>query len=401
MKTKLHSLISSAILLATLGNTGLNAQNTFPATGNVGIGTTTPTLASLVVESKNGATHAVFGSKTTGVSIESNWPGLGFNSYYNTRRTFLSNGYANSMNVNPNDGTFYFQASSAAGTTGQSAVMKTLMTVSRAGSVNISGTDAGYIFSDRVQNNYSGFNWYATGGKAKLYRYGFGGDLLAIDSLGRMGIGNNNPTMAGLTVDSKAGAVNAVFGSNTTGVAIESSYPGIGFNTYYNNGRKFISGGYGGYIGVDPTNGLLALYNTSASGSANANVNLVGSLVLTAAGNVGIGTTSPANKLDVCGTIRAKEVVVQTGWCDYVFDKEYKLRSLNEVESYIAQNKHLPDVPSATEVENKGVQVAQMDSILIKKVEELTLYVIDQNKQIQQLHKKIVQLESTEGDKKN
>jgi hypothetical protein len=117
--------------------------------------------------------------------------------------------------------------------------------------------------------------------------------------------------------------------------------------------------------------------------------------------NVGIGTITPSFKLDVCGTIRAKEVLVQTGWCDYVFDKDYKLRSLNDVESYINQNKHLPDVPSATEVEDKGVKVAQMDSILIKKVEELTLYIIDQNKQIQQLQQKVIQLEKSDADKKN
>jgi len=118
-------------------------------------------------------------------------------------------------------------------------------------------------------------------------------------------------------------------------------------------------------------------------------------------GNVGIGTNTPVYKLDVCGTVRAKEIIVQTGWCDYVFNKDYKLRSLNEVELYIDQNKHLPDVPSANEVETNGVKVAEMDSLLIKKVEELTLYVIDQNKQIQQLQKKVIQLENYDANKKN
>jgi hypothetical protein len=103
---------------------------------------------------------------------------------------------------------------------------------------------------------------------------------------------------------------------------------------------------------------------------------------ITNTGNVGIGVRAPANKLEVCGTIRATEVLVQAGWCDYVFEKDYKLRPLAAVQQFVDQNKHLPDVPSAPEIEAGGIRVAQMDSIMIKKIEELTLYLVDQNKQL-------------------
>lgn len=99
-------------------------------------------------------------------------------------------------------------------------------------------------------------------------------------------------------------------------------------------------------------------------------------------GNVGIGTSSPTHKLAVNGAIRAKEMIVDTGWSDYVFANDYRLAPLSEVEAHIQAKKHLPGIPSAAEVEAQGVSIGEMQSRLLEKIEELTLHLIAQQKDI-------------------
>lgn len=108
-------------------------------------------------------------------------------------------------------------------------------------------------------------------------------------------------------------------------------------------------------------------------------------------GNVAIGTTNDHGyKLAVNGNVLAQKIrISQTGWPDYVFHPTYKLPSLKDLENYIKQNNHLPEVPSADEVKQNGLDVGDNQAVLLKKIEELTLYIIEQDKTIKEQDKKI------------
>jgi hypothetical protein len=113
-------------------------------------------------------------------------------------------------------------------------------------------------------------------------------------------------------------------------------------------------------------------------------------------GSVGISTTTTGtHKLAVNGTIGAREIKVEaSAWSDFVFEDNYQLKDLEEVESYIEENKHLPDVPSEKEVLENGIQLGEMDAKLLQKIEELTLYLINQNKQLMKQSNEIQQLKT-------
>jgi len=122
-----------------------------------------------------------------------------------------------------------------------------------------------------------------------------------------------------------------------------------------------------------------------AAASGRWNLYMDGTAANYLAGNVGIGTTNPTYKLSVNGTVRAKEVIVDTGWSDYVFAEGYRLAPLSEVETHIKEHKHLPGIPSAAKVEQEGVSLGEMQALLLAKIEELTLHQIAQEKEIQAL----------------
>ncbi len=121
-----------------------------------------------------------------------------------------------------------------------------------------------------------------------------------------------------------------------------------------------------------------------------------GNILFNNSGSVGIGVSEgDANTklegvaLGVNGTIKATELIVELyeNWPDFVFADDYNLMSLYEVENYIKQNRHLPNVPSEAQVLENGVNVGEMTSILLQKVEELTLHIIELNKRIEELEK--------------
>ncbi|MBK7651143.1 MAG: hypothetical protein IPJ20_11020 [Flammeovirgaceae bacterium] len=121
---------------------------------------------------------------------------------------------------------------------------------------------------------------------------------------------------------------------------------------------------------------------------------------ITGTGNVGIGTTNTGSfKLAVAGKIAANEevrvfIAGTTVFPDYVFDPSYELPKLEETEKYIKENRHLPEVPSAADVEKNGMSLNDMNVILLKKVEELTLYMIEMKKENKELKERIEKIEN-------
>lgn len=111
-------------------------------------------------------------------------------------------------------------------------------------------------------------------------------------------------------------------------------------------------------------------------------------------GNLGIGTTNPKERLSVNGKIRAQEVKVEiANWPDYVFEDGYNPISLAELEKYIKINKHLPEIPNAIEVEKSGIDLGEMNRLLLKKIEELTIILIQKEKRMLQESERLTKVE--------
>lgn len=174
---------------------------------------------------------------------------------------------------------------------------------------------------------------------------------------GRVGIGVTNPVYPlTVMVPSNSNAFSVTDG--TTGLIIQT----ISAATQ----NAGIIGSYNGYYND------LDIRSTNTVGSQ---------LYLNTSGNVGIGTASPTEKLSVKGKIRAQEIKVETAnWPDYVFAKDYQLPSLQETERHIKDKGHLPGIPSAEEVKANGVDLGEMNTKLLKKIEELTLHLINLEK---------------------
>ncbi|SHK68996.1 hypothetical protein SAMN04488007_3658 [Maribacter aquivivus] len=139
------------------------------------------------------------------------------------------------------------------------------------------------------------------------------------------------------------------------------------------------------------TNSINVTTSSTGTTSTGSSIWTENNSIASYVGKVGIGTSSPGNyELAVNGNIRAKEVKVETAnWPDYVFDNTYVLPSLEEVQQHIAQKGHLPNIPSAKEIESNGLELGEMNRLLLEKIEEIMLYTIQQQKEIEELKLKI------------
>jgi hypothetical protein len=127
---------------------------------------------------------------------------------------------------------------------------------------------------------------------------------------GNLGIGSLNPNLAGLVVNKKVGNVHAIFGDNTTGVSIESAFPGIHFNSYYNATRKTMATGFTSGLEMDPATGGINFYTSAASVTGGTTASVFSRMVVDKNGNVGINKPIPIQKLDIGGTTKSTQFQV-------------------------------------------------------------------------------------------
>ena len=202
------------------------------------------------------------------------------------------------------------------------------------------------------------------------------------------GIGTFSPTDMRIF----SGGLSRLIISQTTGqVFIGSDQPAVGTKLTVqtlNNSDGISHIGENGNILSTRIGGTSAGFGTFSNTNMRIFCNSFSRIFVAAAtGNVGIGTDNPTYKLSVLGNIRSNEVVVETGWADYVFDEKYKLPLLSDVEKFIQLNKHLPNIPTAAEIKKNGLSLGDTQKKMMEKIEELTLYMIEANKKIERLEK--------------
>jgi len=211
--------------------------------------------------------------------------------------------------------------------------------------------------------------------------------MTILNSNGNVGIGTTTPTQA-LSVTGR--------------IAIAPS--GTGSDEAYNGAliitKPQASGQYINFVrsGIVPWS-IGTVYNSSTFaigiGKSSDAAFTTPFFNITTNGNVGIGTTTPDQALTVKGKIHANEVIIDVNYpiADYVFKPTYKLMPLNQVEQYVKTNNHLPEILSAGEITKNGMSMGEMQNKLLQKIEELTLYMIEQQKTNNQQSAKIEELE--------
>ncbi|HXB42360.1 MAG TPA: hypothetical protein VNZ49_17610 [Bacteroidia bacterium] len=254
-----------------------------------------------------------------------------------------------------------------------------------------------------------------------------GSETMRIHSNGFVGIGQTNPVTANLEILNSAGGYTFRAGMGSTNPNIDiwqtsnTAAPGKRTSLLFSNGavefydaiasasRLWINTDGKIGIGTQTPAAQLDVYTAGTTAFNLQNTTAGKSIfsVNTSNGNTHIGLTKPGNytsaRLTVDGTIVTKEIFVVDatgGWADYVFGKNYKLKTLPEIENYVQENKHLPNVPSAEEIKQTGQNISKLQVAQMEKIEELYLYIIEMNKNMTELNKKMEALQKENAELK-
>jgi len=201
---------------------------------------------------------------------------------------------------------------------------------------------------------------------------------VTFQSNGNVGIGTMNPS-----VKLQIGNYSEQNTLRITGQTGSNKAPLL--SLYRSGDRESFIAQNGANLIIGNSGGLNDYNDITLSNSAN--------IAISSNGNIGIGTTCPQYKLDVAGTVRADEVKVDlTRGCDFVFKRDYKLVDLKILERYVQTNQHLPEIASEKEMIENGVNMKDLQMKLLQKIEELTLYTIEQNKKIETLEKEMKEI---------
>ena len=428
-------------VLLTLATFGVKAQNTFPTTGNVGIGTTAPKSLLHVNGDYYGEGHIWYhaheGDGKSGTAYIQARDKSGSSNISIQLRTQNNGKIVNALRItNPGNvgigttapksllhvngdyygeghiwyhahegdgksGTAYIQARDKSGSSNISIQLRTqnngkivnALRITNPGNVGIGTTAPKSLL--HVNGDYYG--------KGHVWYHAHEGDGKSGTAYiqARDKSGSSNISIQ-LRTQNNGKIVNALRITNPGNVGIGTTAPKSLLHVngdYYGKGHVW----YHAHEG-DGKSGTAYIQARDKSGSSNISIQLrtqnngkiVNALRITKEGKVGIGTTGEnfgKYKLAVEGAIGAREVEVKQGnWADFVFEDDYELKDLNEVESFINENKHLPDVPSEKEVTENGINLGQMDAILLQKIEELTLYMIEVKKENESLKAEIEEL---------
>lgn len=243
------------------------------------------------------------------------------------------------------------------------------------------------------QTLYKNFEWRGVNNEVTSYIKSDGNVVL------RGPVGINNTPLAGFTLHVQ-GNTNIVGNVKATGFTMPTNAvagrvlttDATGIGTW-----KDLPAGTGSGWGLGGSSvGAIKMLGTIDNYDLPIITNNTERMRISSNGSVGIGTTQIGTgyKLYVEGNIRARKVRVDnSAWPDYVFEKDYSLMPLSELEQFIQQNRHLPGVPSAAEVHKEGVDLGSNAAIALKKIEELTLYAIELQKQVEAHQKAILEMQ--------